>query len=97
MPSRAPTSSSSWTINEGYRNIPLADFYPGDSSVDIVGISLFLRPERDPVARRWASPSRWQTLTGEPMGLNEVYAFATQHREPLGVPGMGRGVAADPG
>ncbi len=76
-----------WTINEGYRNIPLADYYPGDSYVDIVGISFYDQSGNPlpPVG----SPGRWQTLTGEPMGLNEVYAFAAQHHKPLGIPEWG--------
>jgi hypothetical protein len=76
-----------WTINEGYRNIPLADYYPGDSYVDIVGIS-FYDQSGNPLPGV-GSPDRWQILTGEPMGLDEVYAFAAQHHKPLGIPEWG--------
>ena len=30
-----------WNVNANYRNIPLADFYPGDSYVDIIGIDAY--------------------------------------------------------
>ena len=76
-----------WSINEGYRNIPLADYYPGDSYVDIVGISLY--DQSGYPLPRVGSPARWQALTSEPMGLNVVYAFAVLHHKPLGIPEWG--------
>jgi len=76
-----------WTINEGYRNIPLADYYPGDSYVDIVGISFY--DQSGIPLPRVGSPARWQVLTGEPMGLNTVNDFAVQHHKPLSIPEWG--------
>jgi beta-mannanase len=76
-----------WSINEGYRNIPLADYYPGDSYVDIVGISLY--DQSGYPLPKIGSPARWQALTSEPMGLNVVYAFAVLHHKPLGIPEWG--------
>jgi hypothetical protein len=76
-----------WSINEGYRNIPLADFYPGDSYVDIVSISFY--DQSGYPLPSVGSPDRWQALTSEPMGLNEVYAFAAQHHKPFGIPEWG--------
>jgi len=71
-----------WSINEGYRDIPLADYYPGDAYVDIVGISFYDQSgyPLPPVG----SPDRWLALTSEPMGLNVVYAFAAAHDKPIG-------------
>lgn len=71
-----------WSINAGYRNIPLAEYYPGNAYVDIVGISFYDQSgyPLPPVG----SPYRWQVLAGEPMGLNVVYAFAAAHDKPLG-------------
>ena len=62
-----------WSINAGYRDLPLADFYPGDAYVDIVGISCYDQSgyPLPPVG----SPHRWQALSGEPMGLDVVYAL----------------------
>jgi hypothetical protein len=76
-----------WSINQGYRNIPLADYYPGNSYVDIVGISFYDQSGNPlpPVG----SPDRWQVLTAEPMGLDAVNAFAVQHHKPLSIPEWG--------
>ena len=30
-----------WNVNAGYRNIPLASYYPGDSVVDVIGIDIY--------------------------------------------------------
>jgi hypothetical protein len=76
-----------WSINEGYRNIPLADFYPGDSYVDIISICLY--DQSGYPLPSIGSPDRWQALTSEPMGLNEVYAFAAQHHKPFAIPEWG--------
>ena len=76
-----------WSINQGYRNIPLAAYYPGNSYVDIVGISFYDQSGNPlpPVG----SPDRWQVLTAEPMGLDAVNAFAVQHHKPLSIPEWG--------
>ncbi|MGA3351653.1 MAG: glycosyl hydrolase [Acidimicrobiales bacterium] len=76
-----------WSINAGYRDIPLADFYPGDAYVDIVGISFYDQSGYPLPAV--GSPDRWQALASEPMGLDEVYSFAAQHHKPLGIPEWG--------
>jgi hypothetical protein len=76
-----------WSINAGYRDIPLADYYPGNAYVDIVGIS-FYDQSGDPLPPV-GSLDRWQALANEPMGLNQVYAFAAQHHKPLGIPEWG--------
>jgi beta-mannanase len=76
-----------WSINAGYRNIPLADYYPGNAYVDMVGISFYDQSgyPLPPVG----SSARWQALANEPMGLNEIYAFAARHHEPLSIPEWG--------
>ena len=76
-----------WNVNEGYRVIPLADYYPGDAYVDIIGLSFYdqsgnpLPPVGD--------ANRWHALVSEPMGLNQVYAFAAQHGKPFSLPEWG--------
>ncbi|MGD0944198.1 MAG: glycosyl hydrolase [Acidimicrobiales bacterium] len=76
-----------WSINARYRDIPLADYYPGNAYVDIVGISFYDQSgyPLPPVG----SPARWQALASEPMGLDVVYAFAAEHHKPLGIPEWG--------
>ena len=75
-----------WNVNARHRDIPLADYYPGNAYVDIVGISLYDEGSRLPPV---GSPARWKALASEPMGLNEVYAFAAKHHKPLSVPEWG--------
>ena len=73
-----------WNVNANYRDIPLADFYPGNAYVDIIGIDFYdtsglaLPPVRN--------PARWAALSGEPDGLGQVAAFAAAHRKPLSFP-----------
>ncbi len=76
-----------WNVNANYRDIPLADFYPGNSYVDIVGIDAYDSSGVDlpPVG----SPARWAALAGEPGGLDEVAAFAAAHHKPLSIPEWG--------
>jgi hypothetical protein len=76
-----------WNVNANYRNIPLAEFYPGDSYVDIVGIDAYDDSGVDlpPVG----SPARWGVLASEPDGLNAVEAFAAAHHKPLSLPEWG--------
>lgn len=73
-----------WNINANYRNIPLADFYPGNTYVDIIGIdaydtsSISLPPT--------GSSRRWAVLTSEPDGLAAAADFAAAHGKPLSIP-----------
>jgi hypothetical protein len=71
-----------WTVNQYYRPLPLADWYPGDNFVDIIGIDAYdsgiytsgLTPEQ-----------RWLDLLGEQDGLSAVAAFAAEHGKPLSI------------
>ena len=77
-----------WNVNAGtWTLIPLADYYPGDAYVDIVGISAY-----DDSGYRLppvGSPGRWPALAGERLGLYDVYAFAVAHGKPLSIPEWG--------
>jgi hypothetical protein len=76
-----------WTVNAGYRNIPLAAFYPGDRSVDIIGIDNY-----DSSAAHQTYPTldaRWSALYTQPSGLAQVIAFAKSHGKPLSLPEWG--------
>lgn len=76
-----------WNVNANYRNIPLADFYPGNAYVDIIGIDAYdasgipLPPVGD--------PGRWAALANEPAGLKAIAAFAAAHNKPMSIPEWG--------
>jgi O-antigen/teichoic acid export membrane protein/glycosyltransferase involved in cell wall biosynthesis len=73
-----------WNVNAGYRNIPLADFYPGNAYVDIIGIDFYdiSGQPLPPVGH----PDRWTALSRQPDSLTEVAAFAAAHHKPLSFP-----------
>ena len=73
-----------WNVNGRYRDIPLADYYPGNAYVNIIGISQY--DECGYYLPPVGSPARWKALASEPMGLDVVYAFARQHDKPLSIP-----------
>jgi hypothetical protein len=88
-----------WNVNAGYRNIPLASYYPGNSVVDVIGIDIYDSgmPGNPP------DPAvRWARLNSEPGGLAEIVAFARKHGKPLSFPewgvvnASGGGVGDDP-
>ncbi len=88
-----------WNVNAGYRNIPPASYYPGDSVVDVIGIDMYDSGmpgnPRNPAVR-------WARLNSEPGGLAELVAFARKHGKPLSFPewgvvdASGGGVGDDP-
>ena len=77
-----------WNVNAGYRDIPLADYYPGNAFVDIVGIDLYDASASGPLPPP-SSPYRWLALASEPLGIDDVYAFAVRHHKPLSIPEWG--------
>jgi Glycosyl hydrolase family 26 len=75
-----------WNINANYRNIPLADFYPGNAYVDIIGIDAYDLGPADIDLPPVGNPARWTDLAAEPEGLNVVEAFAAAHGKPISFP-----------
>ena len=76
-----------WNVNAGYENIPLDEFYPGNAYVDIVGVDAYDEaPIRLPPV---GSPTRWQTLVTEPLGLIDLYKYARQQGKPFSIPEWG--------
>ncbi len=73
-----------WNVNANYRSIPLADFYPGNAYVDIIGID-FYDTSGEPLPAV-GSPGRWEALSRQPGSLTEVAAFAAAHHKPLSFP-----------
>jgi beta-mannanase len=85
-----------WTVNAAVRPIPLSDFYPGNASVDIVGIDAYDQG----VA---VGQPRWDTIYNRPDGIADVLDFANAHGKPLSIPewglsapGLGSGGGDDP-
>jgi hypothetical protein len=70
------------TINAAVRPIPLSDFYPGDSSVDIIGIDAYDQGVT-------AGESRWSTIYNRPDGIADALSFSRSHGKPLSIPEWG--------
>jgi hypothetical protein len=75
-----------WNVNAGYRDIPLASYYPGNNVVDVIGIDVYDSgmpgDPKDPSARVAA-------LAAEPSGIEQVVDFAKAHNKPLSFPEWG--------
>ena len=76
-----------WCVNANYRDIPLADFYPGNAYVDIIGIDFY--DQTGVSIPAVGQPGRFQALANEPLGLYAVEAFAAAHNKPLSIPEWG--------
>jgi beta-mannanase len=76
-----------WNVNANYRDIPLADFYPGDAYVDIIGVDAY--DDTGVSIPAVGQPGRFQALANEPEGLYAVEAFAASHGKPLSIPEWG--------
>ncbi|HVM65026.1 MAG TPA: glycosyl hydrolase [Acidimicrobiales bacterium] len=76
-----------WTVNAGWRGLPLAAWYPGDAAVDIVGVDFY---DTSAAHRTYQNVlSRWAGEFGEPDGPSQVIAFANAHHKPLSIPEWG--------
>ena len=82
-----------WCVNANYRDIPLADFYPGNAYVDIIGIDFY---DGSSVPLPASGTARWNALVAEPLGLDTVEAFAAAHAKPLSIPEWGTSTAPQP-
>lgn len=71
-----------WTVNAAVRPIPLAQFYPGDDVVNIVGVDAY------DVGVQGAA-NRWPILYGRRGGLGDVVRFARAHHKQLSIPEWG--------
>ena len=75
-----------WDINANYRVIPLADFYPGNAYVDIIGIDAYDVGASGVPLAPVGNPARWTQLAAQPEGLDVTEAFAAAHGKPLSFP-----------
>ena len=84
-----------WNVNARYRDIPLADFYPGNAYVNIVGIDFY--DSVGGTVPAISSPEHWKMLASAPLSLDALAAFATAHHKPLSIPEWGtvKGVGDD--
>jgi hypothetical protein len=72
-----------WTVNAGYRDVPLSSFYPGNDVVNIIGVDAY-----DVDASDTSEPG-WPGVYTEPDGLEAVAAFAAANGKPLSIPEWG--------
>jgi hypothetical protein len=73
-----------WNPNACVENIPLANFYPGNQYVDIVGLDLF-----DVGCITPKTPLTFEQLANEPAGLSSFEAFARAQGKPMSLPEWG--------
>ncbi len=77
-----------WCVNNGYRDIPFNDYYPGDKYVDIIGDDVY-------DLGSGSGASAWPSILSQPGGLSDVIAFASAHDKPISIPEWGEGLASD--
>jgi outer membrane protein OmpA-like peptidoglycan-associated protein len=73
-----------WDVNAGKGGYPFANFYPGNSSVDIVGLDLYDVDSNTP-----NTSQTFSTLADEPFGLSDFEAFAAAQGKPMSFPEWG--------
>jgi hypothetical protein len=74
-----------WCPNNGYRAIPLRDYYPGNDYVDVIGDDAY-----DSGVPRGVT-DRWQYIYDRPDGLHAILDFAQAHDKPFSLPEWGVG------
>jgi beta-mannanase len=71
-----------WCINAYWQPVPLADWYPGNDVVNIIGIDAY--DSGVPVGI-----NRWTRIYGQPDGIKAVLAFARADDKPVSIPEWG--------
>jgi hypothetical protein len=82
-----------WTINAYWRPIPLADWYPGDSAVDVIGIDAY---ESGLPSGITSEPSAWDRVYSQADGIRTVQQFAALHGKPVSFPEWGLSFRGSP-
>jgi Glycosyl hydrolase family 26 len=83
-----------WNPNDCTNDYPLADFYPGNAYVDIIGADVYDADCMGPLPA--PSTASWNTLYTEPLGLATITSFAKAKGKPMSLPEWGL-VAHPPG
>ena len=73
-----------WDPNAGKGGYPYANFYPGNSYVDIVGLDLYDVDSNTP-----NTSATFSQLANEPFGLTDFEAFAAAQGKPMSFPEWG--------
>lgn len=81
-----------WCISVRYRNLPLAQIYPGNRYADIIGMDVY---DDGPLGA--TGPARWHTLMTSPDGIRAVLALARGHHRPISIPEWGVNTVAGGG
>ncbi len=69
----------------------LANYYPGDSFVDIIGLDVY-----DTEWGSYPGPrAEWQHMLTQTYGLDWLASFASQHNKPMAIPEWGLGWTGD--
>lgn len=68
-----------WCVNAYWQPVPLDDWYPGDASVDIIGVDVY-DSGVPPL------PDRWARIRDRPVSVAAVAAFARERGRPLSIP-----------
>ncbi|HEY3772084.1 MAG TPA: glycosyl hydrolase [Solirubrobacteraceae bacterium] len=82
------TFTIDFSINAAVRPLALRTFYPGNRTVDIIGIDAYdqgIGP----------GPNRWESIYDRPDGIGAVLSFARSHHKPLSIPEWGLAGARD--
>jgi glycosyl hydrolase family 26 len=82
------TFTIDFSINAAVRPLALRAFYPGNRTVDIIGIDAYdqgIAPGQN----------RWESIYDRPDGIRDVLAFARANHKPLSIPEWGLAGAWD--
>jgi hypothetical protein len=71
-----------WTVNAYWEPVPLAEWYPGNSVVNIIGIDTY--DGGVPIG-----DERWSRLYSQPDGIKDVLQFAAANNKPVSIPEWG--------
>lgn len=74
------------TVSAGVRPVPLAQWWPGDDAVDVIGVD---QHDIAPHAIGADQPARWTWQMTQPGGFETIAAFAAEHGKPLSIPEWG--------
>ena len=81
-----------WNPGLGALAFPADRAYPGDESVDVIGLDVYNQTweaaDREPAAR-------WKRLREQPFGLDWLRRFAAAHRKRIALPEWGTGTRPD--